>query len=124
MPAAPLSSSAISSSGACPYLNWTFLTSQEQLSCRDTIGILPAIQNTLYVIVVTLIFILPLGVGAAIYLTEYASNRKLVAAIEFATETLAGIPSIIYGLVGMLIFCQVLGLGKTPAGRLPSPWSS
>ena len=77
-----------------PNLNWTFLTSQESV-LRGTDGIMPAIQNTLYVIVVTLIFILPLGVGAAIYLTEYASNHKLVSAIEFATETLAGIPTII-----------------------------
>ena len=90
-----------------PNLNWTFLTSQESV-LRGTDGIMPAIQNTLYVIVVTLIFILPLGVGAAIYLTEYASNHKLVSAIEFATETLAGIPSILYALVGMLIFCQVM----------------
>lgn len=60
-----------------PNLNWTFLTSQESV-LRGTDGIMPAIQNTLYVIVVTLIFILPLGVGAAIYLTEYASNHKLV----------------------------------------------
>ena len=60
--------------------------------------------------VITLIIILPLGVGAAVYLTEYASNRRLVAAIEFATETLTGIPSIIFGLVGMLFFCQLLGL--------------
>ena len=57
-----------------------------------------------------LIITLPLGVGAAIYLTEYARNRRLVAAIEFATETLTGIPSIIFGLVGMLFFCQLLGL--------------
>ena len=95
-----------------PNLNWTFLTSQESV-LRGTDGIMPAIQNTLYVIVVTLIFILPLGVGDAIYLTEYASNHKLVSAIEFATETLAGIPSILYALVGMLIFCQVMDLGKT-----------
>ena len=95
-----------------PNLNWTFLTSQESV-LRGTDGIMPAIQNTLYVIVVTLIFILPLGVGAAIYLTEYARNRRLVAAIEFATETLTGIPSILYALVGMLIFCQVMDLGKT-----------
>ena len=92
-----------------PNLNWTFLTSQESV-LRGTDGIMPAIQNTLYVIVVTLIFILPLGVGAAIYLTEYASNHKLVSAIEFATETLTGIPSIIFGLVGMLLFVQRLGL--------------
>ena len=92
-----------------PNLNWTFLTSQESV-LRGTDGIMPAIQNTLYVIVVTLIFILPLGVGAAIYLTEYAANRRLVAVIEFATETLTGIPSIIFGLVGMLLFVQRLGL--------------
>ena len=95
-----------------PTLNLEFLTSQESV-LRGTDGILPAIQNTIYVIVVTLIFVLPLGVGAAIYLTEYATNHKLVSAIEFATETLAGIPSILYALVGMLVFCQVLGLGKT-----------
>ena len=88
-----------------PNLNWTFLTSQESV-LRGTDGILPAIQNTIYVIIVTLIFILPLGVGAAIYLTEYATNRKLVAAIEFATD-------ILYALVGMLVFCQVMNLGKT-----------
>ena len=95
-----------------PNLNLEFLTSQESV-LRGTDGILPAIQNTLYVIVVTLLFVLPLGVGAAIYLTEYATNHRLVSAIEFATETLAGIPSILYALVGMLVFCQVLGLGKT-----------
>ena len=76
-----------------PGLSWEFLTSQESI-LKKTDGILPAIQNTIYVIIVTLIFILPLGVGSAIYLTEYASNRKLVTAIEFATETLSGIPSI------------------------------
>ena len=95
-----------------PNLNWEFLTTQESV-LRGTDGILPAFQNTLYVIVATLIFVLPLGVGAAIYLTEYATNRKLVAAIEFATETLTGIPSILYALVGMLVFCQFMGLGKT-----------
>ena len=76
-------------------------------------GILPAIYNTLFVIFVSLIIVLPLGVGAAIYLTEYARNRRLVTAIEFATETLAGIPSIIYALVGVIIFCTALGLEKT-----------
>lgn len=95
-----------------PGLSWKFLTTQESI-LRGTDGIWPAILNTVYVIVVTLIFILPLGVGAAIYLTEYARNRRLVSAIEFATETLAGIPSILYALVGMLLFCQVLGLKKT-----------
>lgn len=95
-----------------PNLNWTFLTSQESV-LKGTEGVLPAVQNTLFVIAATLLFILPLGVGAAIYLTEYASNRTLVSAIEFATETLAGIPSILYALVGMLAFCQLMGLGKT-----------
>ena len=92
-----------------PTLTWEFL-STETSHRNHTEGILPAIVNTIYVIVVSLLFILPFGVGAAIYLTEYATNRKLVSAIEFATETLAGIPSIIYALVGMLIFCQFLGL--------------
>lgn len=73
------------------------------------IGILPDILNTLYIVLVTLLIVLPLGVGAAIYLTEYARNKKLVAMIEYAAETLSGIPSIIYGLVGMLFFCQFLG---------------
>ena len=95
-----------------PNLTWEFLTSEESV-LKGTEGILPAIQNTLYVIVATLVVVLPLGVGAAIYLTEYATNRRLVTAIEFATETLAGIPSILYALVGVLVFCQALGLGKT-----------
>ena len=92
-----------------PHISWNFLTSEPSY-IKDTIGILPNILNTVYIVLVTLVFILPLGVGAAIYLTEYARNRRLVAAIEFATETLTGIPSIIFGLVGMLFFCQFLGL--------------
>ena len=95
-----------------PNLTWEFLTSEESV-VRDIQGIGPAILNTLYVIIATLIVVLPLGVGAAIYLTEYATNHKLVSAIEFATETLAGIPSIIYALVGVLIFAESLRLGKT-----------
>ena len=92
-----------------PHISWEFLSSESSY-IKDTIGILPNILNTVYIVVVTLIFILPLGVGAAIYLTEYASNRRLVGILEFATETLTGIPSIIFGLVGMLFFCQFLGL--------------
>ena len=92
-----------------PHVTWEFL-STEPSYINDTIGILPNIANTIYIVVVTLIIILPLGVGAAVYVTEYAKNQKLVAAIEFATETLTGIPSIIFGLVGMLFFCQLLGL--------------
>lgn len=89
-------------------ITWQLLTTQTSY-IKDTIGILPNILNTLYIILTTMAIVLPLGVGAAIYLTEYAANRRLVAAIEFATETLAGIPSIIFGLVGMLFFIQLLG---------------
>lgn len=74
------------------------------------IGILPDIMNTIYIIIATLIIVIPLGVGAAIYLTEYAKNKKLVNIIEYTAETLSGIPSIIYGLVGMLFFCQFMNL--------------
>ena len=89
-------------------ITWELLTTQTSY-IKDTIGILPNILNTLYIIVVALVIVLPLGVGAAIYLTEYATNHKVVALIEFATETLTGIPSIIFGLVGMLFFLQMLG---------------
>ena len=86
---------------------------------KDTIGILPNILNTLYIILFTLLIALPLGVGAAVYLTEYASNKTFIRIVEFATETLAGIPSIIYGLVGMLFFCADAGLSDEPSlGRV------
>ena len=90
-------------------ISWELLSTQSSYR-NNTIGILPNILNTLYIIFLSMIVVLPLGVGAAIYLTEYAKNRKLVAAIEFATEILTGIPSIIFGLVGMLFFIQLLGL--------------
>jgi phosphate transport system permease protein len=77
---------------------------------NDTIGILPNILNTLYIIAVTLIIVIPLGVCAAVYITEYAENHRVVKLISFATETLTGIPSILFGLVGMLIFTQLMGL--------------
>ena len=92
-----------------PGITWSLLTSQTSY-IKDTVGVLPNILNTLYIIVAAMVIVLPLGVGAAIYLTEYAANRRLVAVIEFATETLTGIPSIIFGLVGMLLFVQRLGL--------------
>ena len=90
-------------------ITWELLTTQTSY-IKDTIGILPNILNTLYIILVAMLIVLPLGVGAAIYLTEYAANHKVVELIEFATETLTGIPSIIFGLVGMLFFVQKLGL--------------
>ena len=92
-----------------PGITWSLLTSQTSY-IKNTVGILPNILDTLYIIVVAMVIVLPLGVGAAIYLTEYASNRRLVSVIEFATETLTGIPSIIFGLVGMLFFIQLFGL--------------
>ena len=95
-----------------PHLSWQFLTSEESV-INDVKGIFPAIINTAYVIVATLIIVLPLGVGSAIYLTEYATNRKLVGIIEFASETLSGMPSIIFALVGMMVFCQAFGLGTS-----------
>ena len=92
-----------------PGITWSLLTSQTSY-IKNTVGILPNILDTLYIIVVAMVIVLPLGVGAAIYLTEYASNRRLVSVIEFATETLTGIHSIIFGLVGMLLFVQRMNL--------------
>ena len=93
-----------------PEVSWEMLTTEPSV-LRDVIGILPNLINTLVLIVGTLLIVLPLGVGAAIYLTEYARSRRVVELIEFATETLTGIPSILYGLVGMLFFVQFLGWG-------------
>lgn len=95
-----------------PHISWELVSTKPSL-LKGTIGILPNILNTLYIIILTLIVVLPFGVGAAIYLNEYAKNRKLVRMIELATETLAGIPSIIYGLVGMLVFVQFFSLGTS-----------
>ena len=92
-----------------PNITWELLSTKPSY-LSGSIGILPDILNTLYIVIATLVIVLPLGVGAAIYLTEYATNKKLVAVIEYAAETLSGIPSIIYGLVGMLFFCQFLGM--------------
>ena len=92
-----------------PYLSWELLTSQSSY-VKKTIGILPNLLNTLYIIVVAMAVVLPLGTGAAIYLTEYASNKKLVNLIEFAAEALTGIPSIIFGLAGMVLFSEMFGL--------------
>ena len=92
-----------------PNITWQLLSTKPSYLTHQ-IGILPDILNTLYIVIVTLAIVIPLGVGAAIYLTEYAQNKKLVGIIEYAAETLSGIPSIIYGLVGMLFFCSFLGM--------------
>ncbi len=92
-----------------PHVTWELLTTKPSY-LSDRIGILPDILNTVYIVVATLALVLPLGVGAAIYLTEYGKNKRLVSMIEYAAETLSGIPSIIYGLVGMLFFCQFFGM--------------
>lgn len=92
-----------------PHLSWELLSTKPSY-LTERIGILPDILNTLYIVVAALWGTLPLGVGAAVYLTEYAENKRLVSAIELAAETLSGIPSIIYGLVGMLFFCQFMSM--------------
>ncbi len=91
-----------------PHITWGFLSTKPSY-LKDTIGILPDILNTLYIVITTLLLVLPLGVGAAVYLTEYASNQRIVDIIEYTAEALSGIPSIIYGLVGMLLFSNYMG---------------
>ena len=95
-----------------PNISWELLSTKPSF-LRGTVGILPDILNTLSIILTTLLCVLPLGVGAAIYLTEYATNKRLVGMIEYAAETLSGIPSIIYGLFGSLFFCQFMDLDKS-----------
>lgn len=91
-------------------INWSFLTGVTSV-LRGTVGIAGNIINTLYVIIITMLIATPVGIGSAVYLNEYAKPGKLVTVITFATETLAGIPSIIFGLFGMMFFNQTLGLG-------------
>ena len=95
-----------------PNITWELLSTKPSY-LRGTVGILPDILNTVYIILTTLMIVLPLGVGAAVYLTEYATNKRLVGMIEYAAETLSGIPSIIYGLFGSLFFCLFLDLDKS-----------
>lgn len=95
-----------------PGVSWAFLTGEESV-LRGTAGVLPAVLNTLYVITVSLAVVLPVGVGAAIYLTEYAKNRWLAGLVELAAGALAGIPSILYAMAGGIVFCERLGLGRT-----------
>ena len=99
-----------------PGVTWDFLSGTSSY-IKDTIGIPPNILNTLYIVLLAMAIVLPLGVGAAIYLTEYAANRRVVELIEFATETLTGIPSIIFGLVGMLFFVQKMDSENTSSQR-------
>ena len=91
-----------------PNLSWEFLSTKPSY-LSETIGILPDILNTVYIVIATLAVVIPLGAGAAVYLTEYASNQRMVSIIEYAAEALSGIPSIIYGLVGMLMFSNNFG---------------
>ena len=91
-----------------PNLSWEFISTKPSY-LTESIGILPDILNTLYIVLATLVIVIPLGVGAAVYLTEYATNQKVVGVIEYAAEALSGIPSIIYGLVGMLMFSNNFG---------------
>ena len=91
-------------------INWQFLTTVTSV-LKGTVGIAGNLLNTLLIVVLTMLIATPLGVGAAVYLNEYARPGKLVSAIEFATETLSGIPSIIFGLFGSMFFGETLGLG-------------
>ena len=98
-----------------PNLSWEFVSTKPSY-LSGNIGILPDILNTVYIVIVTLLIVIPLGVGAAVYLTEYATHQKLVAVIEYAAEALSGIPSIIYGLVGMLMFSNTIGTSLMAGG--------
>ena len=91
-----------------PGITAELLTTQPSY-IHDTIGVLPNILNTLYIVLVAMAVVIPLGVCAAVYLSEYATNRPLVRLISFAVETLTGIPSVVFGLVGMLFFIQMMG---------------
>ena len=97
-----------------PNITKEFITTKPSL-LKGTVGILPNILNTVYIVIMTLVIVLPIGICSAVYLNEYAKNRFLVGIIELAAETLSAIPSIIYGLVGMLVFVQFLGLGTSLA---------
>ncbi len=91
-----------------PNISWQFLSTKPSY-LTGNIGIFPDILNTVYIVLAALVIVLPLGVGAAVYLTEYAKSKRIVSAIEYAAETLSGIPSVIYGLVGMLLFSNNFG---------------
>ena len=94
-----------------PYISWDFLSTAYSARDEALQGILPMIINTLYIVVITLLIVTPVGLSAAIYLTQYAKQGKLVKAIRFTTEVLSGVPSIIFGLFGYTVFCVMLGMG-------------
>lgn len=100
-----------------PYVNLDFLRTEPDI-LMDSYGIKPMIINTIYTVVLTLIFCIPLGIGSAIYLAEYAKQGKLVSAIRFAIEILAGIPSIVYGLFGLNFFVRILQIGDYAGSML------
>ena len=87
-----------------PHITWELLSTAPSV-LADRVGILPDILNTVYTVLAAVVIVVPLGAGAAVYLNEYAENKKMVAVIEYAAETLSGLPSIIDGLVGMIMFC-------------------
>ncbi len=95
-----------------PSISWKLISGSPSY-LTDEIGILPDILNTLYIVLAAVVIVVPLGAGAAVYLNEYARNKRLVGVIEYAAETLSGIPSIIYGLVGMLFFCEFMQMGTS-----------
>lgn len=92
------------------FLRWSFLTSETSI-LKGTEGIAGNIVNTLYIVGLTLLIVIPVGVGAAVWLNEYADQSRFVRVVEFTTQTLAGIPSVIFGLFGMVFFGRTLGLG-------------
>lgn len=100
-----------------PYVSWEFLTTEPDI-LMDTYGIKPMIINTIYTVVLTLLFCIPLGIGSAIYLAEYAKQGKIVSAIRFAIEILAGIPSIVYGLFGLDFFVRKMSIGDYAGSML------
>ena len=98
-----------------PNISWEFVSTKPSY-LSGHIGILPDILNTVYIVIITLLIVIPLGAGAAVYLSEYAGNKRIVSAIEYAAEALSGIPSIIYGLVGMLMFADTIGTSLMAGG--------
>lgn len=100
-----------------PYVSWEFLTTEPDI-LMDTYGIKPMIINTIYTVVLTLLFCIPLGIGSAIYLAEYAKQGKIVSVIRFAIEILAGIPSIVYGLFGLDFFVRKMSIGDYAGSML------